>query len=317
MASHEVSAPASTPADIIGRILGRDRKMIDLATRLGAISDGTHLHDLTMRQLLVLSLLSGHARPVGEIAQAIDITVSSASTLVDRIARLRLVARERSLDRPPGRPLSPDRRRPRGAPRLPRHGTREARAPARGHVPGRAVDHRGVLRPAHRRCGDRAWAQRTRQVRRNRHRSRSLAVRRRTAGPTPTRRSTRPPGIALPSPTSESPWPDTCSASDGRRSSITDSCSASGCCCFLVPAPPPRRCPGRPRPASRSRARKPRPAIDKLQERFPAADATGASARIVFAAPDWRRPPGRSVQRSRRRSRPRAGQDERQGRPGD
>jgi len=50
--------------------------------------------DLTMRQLYALVLLSAHPRHVGEVATVLGVTISSASGLVDRLVRARLVLRQ-------------------------------------------------------------------------------------------------------------------------------------------------------------------------------------------------------------------------------
>lgn len=81
-----------TESSIIRRILDRDRTILGLAAQLGSTVPSTR-HDLTMRQLLTLHLLSAQTRPVGEIAAALQITISSASGLVERLVRSGLVSR--------------------------------------------------------------------------------------------------------------------------------------------------------------------------------------------------------------------------------
>lgn len=80
-------------ATVTTRILDRDRAMLGLATQLeGAMPSAQP--DLTMRQLYALVLLSARPRHVGEVASALAITISSASGLIDRLVRARLVSRQ-------------------------------------------------------------------------------------------------------------------------------------------------------------------------------------------------------------------------------
>ena len=78
------------------RILGRDRALLDVATQLASMTQSGSELDLTMRQLFVLNLLSAEPRSIGEVATALRVTISSASGLVDRLVRARLVARHRA-----------------------------------------------------------------------------------------------------------------------------------------------------------------------------------------------------------------------------
>lgn len=67
--------------------------MLGLATRLEEAVPAAQ-PDLTMRQLYALVLLSARPRHVGEVASALGITISSASGLIDRLVRARLVTRQ-------------------------------------------------------------------------------------------------------------------------------------------------------------------------------------------------------------------------------
>lgn len=88
-----VGNPAGSRAVVIARILDRDREMLSLATRLEEAVPAAQ-PDLTMRQLYALVLLSARPRHVGEVASALGITISSASGLIDRLVRARLVTRQ-------------------------------------------------------------------------------------------------------------------------------------------------------------------------------------------------------------------------------
>lgn len=81
-------------------ISDRDRAMLEIARQLATAIPMHQDPDLTGRQLLLLHLLSQAPRAVGEIARELGITISSASGLVDRLARLRLISRARA--DPPG-----------------------------------------------------------------------------------------------------------------------------------------------------------------------------------------------------------------------
>ena len=70
--------------------------MLDVATQLASMTQSAQELDLTMRQLFVLNLLSARPRSIGEVAAALRVTISSASGLVDRLVRARLVARHRA-----------------------------------------------------------------------------------------------------------------------------------------------------------------------------------------------------------------------------
>jgi len=67
--------------------------MLTLATQLESAVPAAQ-PDLTMRQLYALVLLSAHPRHVGEVAALLGITISSASGLIDRLVRARLVSRQ-------------------------------------------------------------------------------------------------------------------------------------------------------------------------------------------------------------------------------
>lgn len=82
-------------AGVTARILARDEAMLSLATHLeGALPAPPP--DLTMRQLYALVLLAAKPRHVGEVATVFGITISSASGLLNRLVRARLVARQPS-----------------------------------------------------------------------------------------------------------------------------------------------------------------------------------------------------------------------------
>jgi DNA-binding MarR family transcriptional regulator len=85
--------PVTTDSSIVRRIMDQERTILELATQLAASTPPSRHPDLTMRQLLLLHLLSGRPQSVGEIAEAFGVTISSASGLVDRLARSRLVRR--------------------------------------------------------------------------------------------------------------------------------------------------------------------------------------------------------------------------------
>lgn len=78
---------------MIARILDRDRAILTIATQLESAVPSAQ-PDLTMRQLYALVLLSAHPRHVGEVATFLGITISSASGLIDRLVRARLVSRQ-------------------------------------------------------------------------------------------------------------------------------------------------------------------------------------------------------------------------------
>lgn len=77
----------------IRRILDHDRTILGLAGQLGRLVPGVHGSDLTLRQLVVLHALSVHPQHIGEVAEALGITISSASGLIDRMVRAGLVRR--------------------------------------------------------------------------------------------------------------------------------------------------------------------------------------------------------------------------------
>lgn len=80
-------------ATIIARILDRDQAMLTLATQLESAVPAAQ-PDLTMRQLYALLLVSARPRHVGEVATLLSVTISSASGLIDRLVRARLVSRQ-------------------------------------------------------------------------------------------------------------------------------------------------------------------------------------------------------------------------------
>lgn len=67
--------------------------MLTLATQLESAVPAAQ-PDLTMRQLYALVLLSARPRHVGEVATLLGVTISSASGLIDRLVRARLVSRQ-------------------------------------------------------------------------------------------------------------------------------------------------------------------------------------------------------------------------------
>ena len=81
-----VAAPAPEPAQAAaGDATERDRAMLEIARQLATAIPLTHGPDLTIRQLLVLHLLSQTPRSIGAIAKDLGITISSASGLADRL----------------------------------------------------------------------------------------------------------------------------------------------------------------------------------------------------------------------------------------
>lgn len=86
-------SPVALRATIIARILDRDQAMLTLATQLESAVPAAR-PDLTMRQLYALVLLSSRPRHVGEVATLLGVTISSASGLIDRLVRARLVSRQ-------------------------------------------------------------------------------------------------------------------------------------------------------------------------------------------------------------------------------
>jgi len=79
----------------MGRILDLDRTILSLSAQLDTSSPQARQQDLTMRQLLALHMLSAQPLHVGEIAEGLGVTISSASRLLDRLARSRLISRQR------------------------------------------------------------------------------------------------------------------------------------------------------------------------------------------------------------------------------
>lgn len=71
--------------------------MLALATQLGRAVPSDR-PDLTMQQLHALVLLSARPRHVGEVATLLGVSMSSASSMIDRLARASLVERERGED---------------------------------------------------------------------------------------------------------------------------------------------------------------------------------------------------------------------------
>lgn len=91
---HGGSFPGAPRTTIIARILDRDQAMLTLATHLESAVPSPQ-PDLTVRQLYALVLLSARPRYVGEVATLLGVTISSASGLIDRLVRARLVSRQR------------------------------------------------------------------------------------------------------------------------------------------------------------------------------------------------------------------------------
>ncbi len=88
------SNPDAAPGNAaLRRILERDRTMLDLATQLAGAVPAARQPDLTMRQVSVLHLVSTRPLSVGQLAAALGVTISSASGLVDRLVRAKLVSR--------------------------------------------------------------------------------------------------------------------------------------------------------------------------------------------------------------------------------
>jgi DNA-binding MarR family transcriptional regulator len=81
-------------AELVNGILERDRDTLALSVQLDRATPGAAQPDLTMRQLLALYLLLEAPRRVGELARQLNVTISSASGLVDRLVAAGLVERE-------------------------------------------------------------------------------------------------------------------------------------------------------------------------------------------------------------------------------
>jgi DNA-binding MarR family transcriptional regulator len=81
-------------AEIVRGILERDRDTLALSVQLDRAIPGAAQPDLTMRQVLALYLLLQAPRRVGELARELDVAISSASGLVDRLVAAGLVERE-------------------------------------------------------------------------------------------------------------------------------------------------------------------------------------------------------------------------------
>jgi DNA-binding MarR family transcriptional regulator len=81
-------------AELVEGILERDRDTLALSVQLDRATPGAAQPDLTMRQLLALYLLLEAPRRVGELARQLNVTISSASGLVDRLVGAGLVERE-------------------------------------------------------------------------------------------------------------------------------------------------------------------------------------------------------------------------------
>jgi DNA-binding MarR family transcriptional regulator len=82
-------------AELVKGILERDRDTLALSVQLDRATPGAAQPDLTMRQLLALYLLLEAPRRVGELARQLNVTISSASGLVDRLVAAGLAERER------------------------------------------------------------------------------------------------------------------------------------------------------------------------------------------------------------------------------
>jgi len=81
-------------AEIVRGILERDRDTLALSVQLDRAMPDAAQPDLTMRQVLALYLLLEAPRRVGELARELNVTISSASGLVDRLVAAGLVERE-------------------------------------------------------------------------------------------------------------------------------------------------------------------------------------------------------------------------------
>jgi DNA-binding MarR family transcriptional regulator len=81
-------------AEIVSGILERDRDTLALSVQLDRAMPDAAQPDLTMRQVLALYLLLEAPRRVGELARELNVTISSASGLVDRLVAAGLVERE-------------------------------------------------------------------------------------------------------------------------------------------------------------------------------------------------------------------------------
>ncbi len=80
---------------LIGRILDRDRQILDLSARLEAATPDQLHAELTMRQVLALYVLSAGQRRVSDVATMLGISLPAASGLIDRLAGSGLVDRQR------------------------------------------------------------------------------------------------------------------------------------------------------------------------------------------------------------------------------
>jgi DNA-binding MarR family transcriptional regulator len=81
-------------AEIVRDILERDRDTLALSVQLDRAMPDAAQPDLTMRQVLALYLLLEAPRRVGELARELNVAISSASGLVDRLVAAGLVERE-------------------------------------------------------------------------------------------------------------------------------------------------------------------------------------------------------------------------------
>jgi len=81
-------------AEIVRGILERDRDTLALSVQLDRAMPDAAQPDLTMRQVLALYLLLEAPRRVGALARELNVTISSASGLVDRLVAAGLVERE-------------------------------------------------------------------------------------------------------------------------------------------------------------------------------------------------------------------------------
>lgn len=81
-------------AEIVRGILERDRDTLALSVQLDRAMPDAAQPDLTMRQVLALYLLLEAPMRVGELARELNVTISSASGLVDRLVAAGLVERE-------------------------------------------------------------------------------------------------------------------------------------------------------------------------------------------------------------------------------
>lgn len=93
---HESALPGAQRTTIIARILDQDQTLLALATQLEA-AEPSGRPDLTMKQLYALAVLSACPRHVGEVAMLLGVSISSVSSLIERLVRAGLVSRQREV----------------------------------------------------------------------------------------------------------------------------------------------------------------------------------------------------------------------------